>query len=469
MLSARRGFSLVELLVVLGILVTLGAIGAGAFISSGRGNRLAGTEQLITSALRQARYTARATGQAVLIYIDKDLATISGVSRYPVWQTSCEDTAEPFRTADPLNLNPTATPPDSFLVRTGRSGSGFGRPQAADANKAAAYTFFDASGTGDVRNRARQITPNKTGPTTGFQLTCAAYLPSLSAGGAAWYPLVCVDGAAGDAIPASDSAYAGLVMRRRDMPMYGTGEAQPTSNTSGLPTPAPAPLPATVRPCYDLVGWITVGGTPISISSVEDAVDITNGVAVLVNNSDKAARRIGYAGNDWEEVSFVLSGTSLELYRGGLQVAKKTITSAPRVDGTDLPHRLVLGSLEVGSGLAGTLINALPASAQHLPTGAWLDDAALVRLGRDQSRQLPNGVTPYSTYAVLVRPDGRMSEVSGGAQVEPTGLANPTSGALRLIFSGVQNERDDYAVIEMSGSTGTVETSLLKLTRTATP
>jgi prepilin-type N-terminal cleavage/methylation domain-containing protein len=475
MRSARAGFSLVELLVVLGILVTLAAIGAGAFISSGRGNRLAGTEQLITSALRQARYTARATGQAVLIYIDKDLATVSGVSRYPVWQTSCETTTEPFRPGDPLNLDPTGSSPDStYVVPIGRSGSGFGRLSTASPGKAAAYTFFDPAGTGDLRNRARQITPNASGPTTGFQVTCAANVPSLSTNQSAaaqeWYPLVCVDGLSGDAVPSSDACYVGLALRRREMPIYsGSGSDSAPTAFTGTPTPPatqPDPLPALTRPCYDLVGWICVGGVVTVISSVDDAVE--PGTTTLTTNPDKAARRIGYAGGAWEEESLLLSGTTLELYRQGLQVAKKDLGSAPRIDGHGNPHRLVLGSLSIDANLAAKVTSGNPVPGIHLPTGAVLDDIAFVRLGTDQPRQLPNGVQPAQTYALIVRPDGRVSDASGSTASLGVG-APPTAGAVRLIFTGVQNERDDATVIDLSGSTGAVEASVLSLTRTTPP
>lgn len=448
-MTVRRGFTLIELLVVLGILVLLGAIGAAAFASSGRTNRFAGAEQLVTATLRQARYTARATGQAVLIYIDQDLGTISGISRYPLWQTTCETTLEPFRTGDPL---------ETFHAAFGRTGGAFTRPPGTPNSTAGAFTFFDPAGTGDLRNRARQLTPNSSGSTTGFQLTCAARLPKLN-GGAEWMPLVAIDGATGTAIPASDgggtACYAGLLMHRRQMPMYGS-TTPPTFSTS----------PNLDRPCWDLVGWVVAGGTVEAISSVDDAVDPGTPGPARTNDPDKAARRIGYAGGTWEEVSLLLSGQVLELYRDGLLVAHRQLTTPPRVDGNGQVHRLVLGSLSLASGLAGRLGTAT-ASDLHLPPEAAIDDVSVVRLGSDQPRTLPNGIVPWQTYEVLVRPDGRLSSLPvAGAAALPPGFPASTA-PVRLVFTGTQNERDDYVIIDLGADTGAIRSSQIKLGQTA--
>ena len=453
MAVSRRGFSLVELIVVLGILILLAAIGAGAFVSSGRGNRLSGTEQLVTAALRQARYTARATGQAVLIYVDKDKATIGGVSRFPIWQTPCEPSLPPFRTGDAL---------ESYLVPYGRSGRGLGRTLTAAATAAAAYTFFDPAGTGDLRNRSLQITPNKTGATTGFQLTCAVRAPELTTTPQTLVPIVCVDGETGDVIPTSDgtptSAYAGLLLYRRDMPMFGHGETPPSPALNVAFTPPK-------RACWDLVGWIrTESGIEI-ITNVTDAIDPST--LLPLDDVDKAARRIGYAGGVWEEVSLMQSDTWLELYRAGILVARRELAAAPRIAGSGQPHRLVMGSLSLAAGVAGAL-DLPPAPQLHIPVdAAAIDDVSLVRLGTDQAQQLPNGVVPYRAYAMIVRPDGRMSSIAMGGPSDPPGLPDITPGSIRWLFSGTQNERDDVAVIDLSPSTGAVVASTLSLQRMA--
>ena len=465
----RAAFTMIELLVVLGILIILATISVTAFAGSGTVNRLVGTEQLLTSALRQARYTARASGQAVILYVDAADRSVSGVSRLPVWQGACEDLRPPFATGelDPLK----------YRTGAGRSGSGFQRKPLAgggptDAEAGAIVLFEPMSPDSVLRDRRRQLSRSTTKQTEGFQLTCSVYAPTLSKVGPEWLPLVAIDGSTGTTIPDLDQAYVGLLLRRRLMPMFVGSEVDPKIN----PTPPAGytpKLPSRDRPCYDLIGWVRTAAGIHTVASIMNAVD--PGTTTATGQTDlgqaKAARRISYAGEAWEEVALVSTGAALELMRNGQLVARLPL-AAPVIVGAGTTHRITLGSGTVGSALAASLgLSGPPAygsdAEKHINAQTRLDDVSLMRLGVDQQRQLPNGVVPLQTYRMVVRPDGRLQDQSPTPLNDPTGLPALTSGGVRWIFSGVFAEAQDYATVDVDSTTGTIFLSQLKLSRNA--
>ncbi len=145
-----------------------------------------------------------------------------------------------------------------------------------------------------------------------------------------------------------------------------------------------------------------------------------------------------------------------------------------KVVGRAAHHRLAIGSGEVGTGLAGALAGVTaPAygsdADKHLPPEAVLDDLMFVRLGSDQPQPLPNGVQPVQTYRAVVRPDGRIADQSPAATasipVMASGAAATTT--MRWIFSGVYQEAEDYAYVDVENSTGVVSLSKIQASRSA--
>ena len=442
--AARHGFSLIELLVVLGILVILSTIGVAAFISSGKVNRLVATEQLIAAQVRQARYTARATGQAVLIYIDKDANTISGVSRIPMWQGSCEapyvapPAAASVATANdqaPFDLV-TNLGRDKFLAANGRSGTGFCRTSLATSTDFAAVTLFDpANSTGIDRNRqlTRSSSPQ---PSEGFSLSCAVRPPRLTTTSDTQPLLIIGSETDGD----TTKSYAGIILKAKPLPMY---------NGSTPPVPAPTPpngMPALstsqVNPdrlCWDIRGWVTSEAdpaTPIIVSSISDSVTIgTDDQKFLADGDD---------GGRWEEIGLVYTGTAMELYRDGIQVARLTTGVPARIAGNKAVHRLVIGS---------AVING---AAKAIHPDTRIDDIALFRLGTDQPTRFAPGVEAAATTRLLVRPDGRMIEEFSG-----------NTGNIGLVFTGVFAEKEDKALISITAGTGLVASTKVELSKSA--
>ncbi len=83
--APRRAFSLIELLLVIGLFLTLMGIAVASVVRAPRLNRLIAAEQVISDAIRQARHTARTTGQPVVLRVRKDIRSISGLVTQPLW------------------------------------------------------------------------------------------------------------------------------------------------------------------------------------------------------------------------------------------------------------------------------------------------------------------------------------------------------------------------------------------------
>ena len=128
-----RGFSLVELLVVLGIIATMTGLVLSGLFTTRDTNRLLAAEQMLAGAIRQARHTARSSGSPVELRLTPTLsgtevvgAKLGGVSRVCLWSETFDkerDTDE-NGVIDPLKQLPEpGDQPNGVVV--GRSGNGW--------------------------------------------------------------------------------------------------------------------------------------------------------------------------------------------------------------------------------------------------------------------------------------------------------------------------------------------------------
>jgi Tfp pilus assembly protein FimT len=443
----RAGFSLLELLVVLGIIIIITSIGISAFLAIGKVSRLTATEQLITDLVRQARYTARVTGQAVILYVDPDARTISGVTRLALWSSGGESGNEPFE-----STSPTLAPAD-FQTPFGHSGAGFTRQ--ASATTPAAITLYN--GPGDNAHINRQLTRRARGATEGFQLSAVVraqriYTPPTFA--PPLIPLLVLSADDPSTVPNTETAFAGLMLRRLDVPMFDSNETPPKSETTG-PAPGTPLIPVTnpERRVWQLVGWILPesGGTPIMINETDDALQMDE----TSLNTAIAQRQAPDIGEQWHEVSLLFSGSTLELFRDGRTIARKSLPagSTYRVAGNGAAHRLFIGSASAGASLANGILTA--GTTAQIDSKTTIDDISLFRLGVDLPHQLPVGVVPDAAYRIALHPNGRIANL--------TSIANP----LTWNFRGVFNEAEDMAAISLDRATGRVTSSKVTLSASA--
>ena len=440
-LPGKSAFSLIELLVVLGLLIILSTIGVAAFSGTRKVSRLVGTEQLITGMIRQARMTARATGQAVMLYVDPDTRSISGVSRLAMWQSDCETGREPFDTSV-TGFLPTA----DFQTPFGRTGAGFTRvvpdpllppPPLPTPPK---VVLFDGTSSG----RNRQLTRRPTAPTEGFQLGAVVKAQSIfdvatGTTGPNILPLLVI----GESTPDTDTAFAGLVLRKKIDPMFASGAPAAVDPSF--------PLPSLDRFVWEIVGWVKPEtGNPEYISSLKDAVRATDLSEILDPDAPKLDPTIG---GSWMEISLIYTGNSLELQRDGRIIAVRDLGgAATRLDGHKKPHTLFIGQAKVGTLLGGT--GALISTDEK----SIFDNIQLVRLGADQPQVLPGGVVPAEPkgYRVLVHPDGRI-----------TALGVTATNSITWTFTGVFDEQEDKANITINPTSGTVTTTNVTLSPSA--
>lgn len=417
-LSAHRGFSLVELLVVLVIMAGLLALALSGLFSGKDANRLLAAEHLLADLVRQARHTARSTGAPVELRLTPVVdgsqvvgARIAGISRTPIFHES-------FDPRDPgtgLPVNTVGRPGAAYddLGQTlGRSGIGrmVGPGVAVDPAapppypSAAAFDDAHPSSLHGQRALVRGTTQD------GFYLSCAVRLPLANtlpepnpiptAPPQTWVPLVMVGDMSSAAMGTSQCGLALWLSSRR------------------VATPGGS---YTVR-SWDLRGWVRGEGTgPVEVSSLDDPpADLALDRQALENGELDVANPI--AGGEWEEFGLLYDGERLVLYRNGRRVG---------VLATGVPT--VLARLDDARVWIGQLANPLAPSTDlhagwHITggaaQGAVLDDVRLDRLGTDQLGELPRGIVlipalnqqPTATlaYRIVAHPDGRVEVLADG-------------------------------------------------------
>ena len=398
-----RGFTLVELLVVLLIIGLLMSLTVGSFFSSRTVNKLLASEQVLSDAIRQARHTARSTGAPAL-----------------------------------LKLSPTRRPDGSLLggVITGVSrvwvwSEFFDHGQALDAQ---GFTV-GMSGTGRLVNQDAPWVPPELDRALRFRAGDGAY-----AAVAVRPPLAGrIDGEVPKQIPlilvGSDNSAAGssfgVMLVRSDAVDPRKAAIQSAGGRRAK------------MMCWEILGWVRLPNDPepVFISSFEHLPrDMARDQAKLPSGNQDIADPIG--GDRWEEIGLLITNDQATLYRNGRRVAE--LRAGQVLDGrtVELPKQLLAGD-QIWVGQA-QLDNGM--TYAKCP----LDDARVYKLGASEFGNLPQGVYPMADpsqpagtaveYRVLAHPEGRV-ELSSAIGADPRsaqGAALNTDAALTTgtIFLG---------------------------------
>lgn len=390
--SAQGAFSLVELLVVIGIIATMLGLVLGGLYRSRDGNRLLAAEHVLADAIRQARHTARSTGAPVELRLtpvvtgsDVVGTRLAGVTRTALWSETFdkvrdldEDGVINAVDEDWVHLPASGEPANGVVI--GRSGNG----RIASATHPIMHHL--TRGTVLVRG----------GRSDGFHVACSV-LPPSNITQDAILPLVMVGSA--DAMVAESQCV--LYLRGRNHRV--------TQNNQG------------VVPVWELVGAVwDESGSEVSISSHAHQITTRMANPTLPSGEPDLAHAI--TGGRWVDVALLYTGRRMLLYLDGQRIAELR---------TGVPTALKAEGDHVHVGMIHELNKPDPTYSP-----APLDDVRLYRLGTADVSELPGNVVlvdgvggrPDAALAwrFLCQPDGRV-EVSRDNDTDATPV-NDRSG-----------------------------------------
>jgi prepilin-type N-terminal cleavage/methylation domain-containing protein len=415
-LLRRRGFSLIELLVVIGLIAIVAGFTFGGLFRTRDGNRLLAAEQLLADAVRQARHTARSSGSPVEVRLTPVVrdgqvmgAKLGGVSRTCLWSEGFDSGGRTIP----------AGPGNGTVV--GRSGNGW---VPSDAHPLAPV---------ELERGAQLVRGSRT---DGFYLACSVRPPTSMTG---TIPLIML----GDEHFGATSQ-CGLELRAVAVSIHDPG--------------APPSSAVTV---WEAHGWVWDGTSMIGEEPKRSEVS-------SLQPGDRPARRAGtdelpsglpdieqpIVGGRWVELGLLYDGHRLALYLDGRRLAEHH---------GDVPTTLAPGSrIHLGE---QTVAGAPPATTH---ANAPIDDLRLYRLGTADLGELPGDVVLVDAvdqrpradlgYRILCQPDGRVEvmrdhdtdhralndreEVGGGTGADRhAGTEATITLAQRLVPGTVQNAR----------------------------
>ncbi len=371
-----HAFTLIEMMVVIGLFMLLMGLTVGALMRTPRTNALVAAQQVVGDLVRQARHTARSSGGPVVLKLSKDKAQITGAIRTVLWQYS-----EGW-------LQPASPEPEI----PGRTGQGLW-PAGGVYDTTIPPATFDAA-MFELKRPERLDTGRRI---TGFALSVAVRMDPV----------------------AKTSSDEPLVMVGAAADLAGTGEI--ARSFAGLRLEPSHDVAVSEQPyAWRLIGW--VGDQ--AIDSITHAT-LSDGVA----SAEDPAHAV--VGGRWEEFTLLWDGRAISLLRDGRQIAERALATQPAMPTgavdvmavvvgylQDGPDRLVThGTLDdvrlerIGSGLATNLPGDMRPSADQtitcFPDGRVLVDGADNGTITVQSRNDPSD--PDLTATITITTGGAVT------------------------------------------------------------
>jgi len=427
--ASQRGFSLVELLVVIGIIATMTGLVLGGLFRSRDGNRLLAAEHVLADSIRQARHTARSTGSPVELRLTPVLsgtevvgAKLAGVSRVVLWSETFDkerDSDDNGVIDDNIPLPDVGQPPNGVVL--GRSGNG--RLASADH---------------PIPTRALPRGANivRSGRTDGFYLACSVQPPRITGLTTIIIPLVMIgeDGS-------RETSQCGIGLR----PHQATIQQRTPNNPNDL---------AALVTGWDLTGWVCdEAGVEFALNASTDPITTRLAREPWALGPELANL---ISGGQWVDVGLLYDGRRMVLYLNGQRIAERRtgVPATLRADG----EQLHIGSL---------LTVGPPATIDYAP--APIDDIRLYRLGGGDVADLPGNVvlvpgvraaaTATIGWRILCQPDGRV-EVTRDDDTETA----PINDRETTIAPGPRAGHTATIVLGQLRSPGTIQNAELTVT-----
>lgn len=386
--AGPHAFTLIEILVVITIFMILMGLTIGSVVRAPKVNRMIASEQAIADCIRQARHTARTTGQPVVLLLKRNERSIGGLVRTTLWSRISGWPA-------PQPVAPATLP--------GRTGDGLWLPEAFDQTD---HTNEILAGDPVLDRNTRLargvVTPSQGIPTLLLSLNVRLPVAGPAAGMA--QPLVHV----GKDVPGNDADFASIDNSLFGLAVVRADDVVANANTN-LNTRAGLRRPVT--PTWEILGWIRDSGNQYEVSSILDVptgatrVEANQALLKLAGGADDPSS-MGFdiaaplVGGQWCELSLLFDGTRLVLYRDGRRVGEKAVTITNLYDAQG-PERVYIGVLKAPLGTG-------PA-AYVAPQALTIDDVRLERLGHEMIGTLPAGVTlGQAECRITCHPEGRV-------------------------------------------------------------
>jgi len=402
----RHAFTLIELLVVISIMMILMGLSVASVVKAPRLNRMIAAEQVVADCIRQARHTARTSGQPVVLRLKKDERSISGLVRQTLWQ------------------GVEGWPKVAGISAPGRTGTGLILPEAYATGGALGAaidpTTLQLSGMLPLPqlNGGQRIWRGQASPSSrpGLLLSVAVRPPipdEVHTSGPPTpqvVPLVMVGPDAVD--PIYDDAVLGLALVQSNITVSPAGTGS-----------RPAPTKATAAASWEIIGWFGAAAQRVEVSSISD-VPVDQAAArtqTIVNLTAGPTPVSGFAesgpltGGRWTEISLLVENDRLVLYRDGRRVGEKAgagVISLPVIP----TERIFVGCAKIDSVLR---------TADY----TQLDDVRLERLGDAMAGVLPSGVKLDAERRIVCHPDGRVEvDVNTATNADVTIVLSADSG-----------------------------------------
>ncbi len=400
--AVLSAFTLIEILVVITIFMILMGLTIGSVVRGPKLQRMVAAEQVVADCIRQARHTARTSGQPVVLKLKKDERSISGLVRTVLWhgvegpasavawpQTEWEKSIGVWERVD----------------APGRTGLGLELPGAYQENGVLKPERAEWDPDGDLAGtkrlwRGAAIADPKNRP--GLLLSVAVR-PPIAGSAFAGQPAPTV-------LPLALVAQPGSDIAAHAQAHLGLALVLSTVATDGPQTTRSAQK---VVPTWEVIGWFGAGGicevssisnppkdfavTKLVDNKAKTIVEVDNG-ATGVTKYDEFTESNALVGGRWTEIALLVEGDRLVLYRDGRRIGENTGALAASVP-FNQAERVYVGICTLKAGVQ-----------PQVATGASLDEVRIERLGDALAGTLPSGVTPDTAdeQRIICHPDGRV-------------------------------------------------------------
>jgi len=408
----RQAFSLMELLVVIGILALLATISIGAMSANRRVDALVATRQLVADAVRQARHTARTGGAPVVLTFTTDPVAkrtyLGGMSRVLVWHEEFEETQWQAPAIGAALQGPPVI---------GLTGFGY-QPQ---------HPTFSHIPPG--LEPSQQI--RRGGRSDGFLLAIDV-LPPLATSSATIAPLIVLGTANGQLVESLAGIQLVKVVTETVSPSVNPlinatkGHLAQRERLRVDPSTASTFKVPLLLHTWEIQGWVVPQGAQALDVSSWDPADTPAGLSrvqgdlhqsALISNQVQQDIASPLAGGAWVSLALLYDGERLILYRQGRRIGVRTVGPLTLPPGCD---QIFIGSVQYDGTANPTFANTCA-----------FDNPRLERLGTDRMGTLPGGVmlTSAAIAQIICHPDGRVENAQATAATDSLSLTFTDPGA----------------------------------------